>query len=165
MVDTLKKEGRKITISIVQSDSVNTHLYNCYQNYFDKVYSNDRLDLALMENDMALAASGTVTLACALFELPTIVTYRTSLLNEYIFKTYINYSGYISLANIVHQEEVFPELVGDNATGFNILAAMKLIIDDETCYNSLRKKLAQTIPMLSGESFDFAEYITSNMLD
>lgn len=162
-IDMLKKEGRKIELSIVCSESVNEELYIPYLKNINKIYKSDELEFALSSHDLALAASGTVTLACALFEIPTIVAYQTSLLNEFIFKTFVSYEGYISLANIVHQEEVFPELMGENATAFNINSSMKLIIDDESCYNLMCNKIAKTAQMLSGETFDIATYITDQM--
>ena len=40
-----------------------------------------------------------------------------------------------------------------------------MIIDDQSCYDDMRIKLAQTVPLLSGETFDIASYIDREMKD
>ncbi|MCK6594639.1 MAG: hypothetical protein L6Q33_05530, partial [Bacteriovoracaceae bacterium] len=130
-VDQLKKQY-SLKVSVVKSSSVDPKIYASYDHKFDQTYWNEELTTALRENDICFAASGTVTLACALYEIPTIVTYKTSLLNEFIFHTFVPYKGPISLANIVHQNSVFPELVQDQVTPFNLVSCFR-----EWAYNGL----------------------------
>lgn len=76
-----------------------------------KVYTSDDLFKGLSDSTYAVAASGTVTLNCALMELPTVVCYRVSLLNGWIFRSFIKYKGNVSLANLLLGRKVFPELL------------------------------------------------------
>jgi lipid-A-disaccharide synthase len=156
----LRKEIN-IEVSIVKSSSVDARFYLAYESYFDKVYTNDQLVEALENADMAFAASGTVTLSCALFELPTIVCYRGSLLNYFIFETLVNYKGPISLANIVHNCSVFPELIQDKVSGFNIASIVKIWYHKKDDFLKMRKELQLTKELVKGEDVNIPEYISS----
>jgi len=158
-INILKKEI-SIELSIVKSSSVDAQLYRPFDDYFDKVYTNEELVVALKESDFAIAASGTVTLSCALFELPTIVCYKSSLLNYFIYETVVSYRGPISLANIVHNHSVFPELIQDGVSLFNIAAKFKLWYDKKHEYLKVREALHQTKKLVEGESVDVADYIS-----
>ncbi|MDR2075522.1 MAG: lipid-A-disaccharide synthase [Desulfovibrio sp.] len=63
-----------------------------------------------------LAASGTVTLESALAGVPTLVAYRLSTVSFHIARTLIRVP-YISLANLILNREVFPELLQDACNG------------------------------------------------
>lgn len=149
-----------IKVTIVKSSSVSPELYLEYEKEFDRVEWNENLTTALRHNDFCFAASGTVTLACALYEIPTLVTYKTSLLNEFIFHTFVPYKGPISLANIVHQTSVFPELIQDQVTSFNLVSWF-----EDWAYNdlsndklkSLWEKLGQTKKLIKGENLDLPQ--------
>ncbi|MFT5701581.1 MAG: lipid-A-disaccharide synthase [Desulforhopalus sp.] len=109
--------NKKIELSVVCSPSVQKSLYQPLST-ISKVhyYQSGQLSDALKTNQLAWAASGTVTLACALFQIPTIITYKTSGLNSFIYKTFIKYDGPVGLANIVHPKRVFDELLQENCT-------------------------------------------------
>lgn len=74
----------------------------------------------------AIATSGTVTLELALLSLPTIVVYKTSFLNYFIAK-YILKVGYISLPNLILNDEVFPELVQKKCNADEIIKNIEFI--------------------------------------
>jgi len=150
-IKELKSIGIDIEVSIVMSSSVKQELYDPYLKFIDVCYKNEELSSALKEANFALAASGTVTLATALFQVPTVVCYQTSLLNEFIFDTFISYCGPISLANIVHQEEVFPELVQNRATSFNIKKILLNWMNKPHELIDLLTKLENTKNLVQGE--------------
>lgn len=165
-VTQLRKQY-SLKVSIVKSSSVDPKIYSSYDHMFDQTYWNEDLTKALRSNDICFAASGTVTLACALYEIPTIVTYRTSLLNEFIFHTFVPYKGPISLANIVHQNSVFPELIQDQVTPFNLVSCFH-----EWAYNGLSNnklknlwaQLATTKTLVKGESVDLPNLMAQVIL-
>ncbi len=144
--------GRDFEVSIVESPNVNINHYRPYEKYIDNRFKHDEITKALEWADFALAASGTVTLTCALFEVPTVVCYSSSLLNEFIFYTFLSYDGPISLANIVHQEKVFPELIQNQFSTFNISKQMNKWLDNETKYNEVKEKLSHTMDLVGGDS-------------
>lgn len=160
-IQSLKKlrESKKVRASIVKSPSVNEALYEPYLSFFDEVYEDKDLTLALKKAHVCLATSGTVTLACALFEVPTVVAYRTSLLNEYIFYTFINYKGFGTLANIVHEKEVFPEFVQETVDQTNINKNLFKFIEDKKTYDNLKQELKKTKTLLQGDGSNPGHYM------
>ena len=63
-----------------------------------------------------LTASGTATLECALLDVPAIVAYRVSRLSYLIARMVVDVP-YISMTNIILQQEVFPEFIQSRASG------------------------------------------------
>lgn len=160
-IAAIKEFKRKVAckIAIVQSSSVPQEFFEPYQEYFDQVYSNENLVTALKQSDFALAASGTVTLTCALFEVPTVVCYKTSLLNQFIYETLVSYRGHISLANIVQNKTVFPELLQDQVETYNIVSYLKNWYYNKDAYLQLAAELKQTKVLVQGEARDIPKYM------
>ncbi len=146
------KSSQDFEVSIVQSPNVSKEHYRPFEHLFDHCYKHDEITDALEWADYALAASGTVTLTCALFEVPTVVCYASSLLNEFIFYTFLSYDGPISLANIVHQEKVFPELIQNEFSAFNIARSLDGWLNSESQYNEVKEKLSHTMDLVGGDS-------------
>lgn len=162
-INELKKHF-PLEVSIVKSSSVAEDFFTTFNHYFDKIYSNDELVVALKNADCALAASGTVTLTCALFEVPTVVCYKTSLLNQFIFETFVNYKWFISLANIVQNRAVFPELLQDQVSSYNIVSHFKFWYYNEEEFRELKAQLKQTKNLVRGEGVDIPQYM-ANVID
>lgn len=150
-----------VEVSIVKSSSVSENLYESYNQYFDKIYTSEELVTALKAADFALASSGTVTLTCALFEVPTVVCYKTSLLNQFIFEAVVRYKWFISLANIVQKRAVFPELLQDQVSSYNIVSHLKFWCNNERDYSELKEQLKQTKKLVRGEGVDVPQYIAN----
>jgi lipid-A-disaccharide synthase len=159
-IKELKKEFA-VEVSIVKSSSVKEDLYKPYDHYFNKIYTNEELVTALKSADFALAASGTVTLTCALFEVPTVVCYKTSLLNQFIFEAVVRYKWFISLANIIQNRSVFPELLQDQVSSYNIVSHFKFWYYNERDYRELKAQLKETKKMVRGEGVDIPQYIAN----
>lgn len=146
----LQKEYN-LEVSIVWSSSVNRSFLQPYENSIDFLYKDTELEDALKASDLALAASGTVTLTCALFQVPTCVAYKTSFFNEFIFYTFVNYKGFISLANICHEKEIFPEYTQEKVSTFNLKNALRKWLDDSEFYQTKIKELERTQNLIRGE--------------
>ena len=153
------KQKYSVKVHMVKSPSVNPELFNDYEDMIDFNYSDEELVKAFQNTDLCLAASGTVTLATALFEIPTVICYRSSLLNVYIFDTFISYKGPIGLCNIVHQEYVRPELVQDGVSSFNIRDNLEKWLSDKDNFIKTKDKLKKTKLLILGEGLDVPEYM------
>ncbi|MFT6068248.1 MAG: lipid-A-disaccharide synthase [Bacteriovoracaceae bacterium] len=159
-VKTLKTK-KKVRVHLVKSPNVEPNLYKPYEALIDHIYEDKDLPKALRKAHLCLAASGTVTLACALFEVPTVVCYKTSLLNSYIFYSFVNYKGPVALANIVHQERLFPELIQDIVDQTNIFKTLNEWIDNKESYTRIKNKLKKTKDLLKGDSSETGKYMAS----
>lgn len=87
--------------------------------------------VAFREARAALAASGTVTLELALAQVPTVLAYKVSLLEEIIARTMIKVEM-VGLANIILDEMAMPELLQRDATAENLAAALVAIMQNST---------------------------------
>lgn len=148
-----------IEVHLVKVDHIDPDFYAQYEKEIDHWYPSERLTDAMRETHLAIAASGTVTLSTGLFELPTVVCYKASLLNEFIFYNFIKYKGPISLTNIIHNERVFPEFVQGDVDPGRIALAIKAWTSNEKLYNKVKMTLQETKKLLSGEDFSIPHYM------
>jgi lipid-A-disaccharide synthase len=88
-----------------------------------------------------LAASGTVTLEAALIGTPTVVAYRLSALSFAIGKAVVQVK-YASLANLIMNREVFPELLQHDATAERMAATLAPWLTSEPALQAARAELA-----------------------
>ncbi len=77
----------------------------------------------------ALAASGTVTLELALAQVPTIVAYKVTLLEELIARTMVKVKM-VGLANIILDEMIMPEFLQRQATTEKLADALVAVATD-----------------------------------
>lgn len=157
------RHNKKIEIGIVESSSVSPAIYELYKNKIDRIYRDDQLVDALKWANSAFAASGTVTLTCALFGLPTIVMYRVGVMNEILFKILIKYRGPFSLANIVHNEIIFPEMIQEEARAFWLYSKMFEIISSPNIYTQMAQKAFKTKDILQQNGMNPAQYISDEI--
>ena len=103
--------------------------------------SNKTYDL-LSHSHAALVTSGTATLETALFNVPEVVCYKGSWISYQIAKRIITLK-YISLVNLIMDEEVVKELIQENLTTAQLKLELHNILNLEN-----RKKLAATYALL-----------------
>ncbi len=84
---------------------------------------------ALYVSELALIASGTAAIEAAFLGVPGIVLYRLSSIT-YLFGKMLVKVRFISLVNILLNEEVFPELIQGKATVKNIMDKIKYVLDN-----------------------------------
>jgi lipid-A-disaccharide synthase len=153
------KQTRDVEVHLVRVGHINNDFYRLFENEVDYWYPSEKIATAMKTCHMAIAASGTVTLSTGLFELPTVVCYKGSLLNEFIFNNFINYKGPISLTNIIHNKVIFPEFTQGEVDPHRLASVIKTWTKDELVYNELKSTLKKTKHLLGGESFSVPEYM------
>jgi lipid-A-disaccharide synthase len=92
-----------------------------------KFISNKTYDL-LRNATAALVTSGTATLETALFKVPEVVCYKGSWVSYQIAKRIITLQ-YISLVNLIMDEEVVTELIQEDCTTKRIREELKKILE------------------------------------
>ena len=122
------KKNPGYSYTLIKSENVDQRWYKLFERFFHTIVYSDQLVETLNSSSFAVAASGTVTLECALAHVPTIVCYKVSLLNEYIFRNFVEYKGFASISNIVLDKEVFPELLQEECTSFLIDQSFKKML-------------------------------------
>jgi len=107
------------------------------------------LTQALAQADLAVASTGTVTMECAFFGVPTVTLYKTSWSTYQIAKRIVTVK-WLTMANILAGEEVFPEFVQDAATPENIANATLELLRNEARRNAVKTKMAEVVASLGG---------------
>tara|TARA_Y100001970_G_scaffold63393_1_gene81192 strand:+ start:13672 stop:14775 length:1104 start_codon:yes stop_codon:yes gene_type:complete len=118
---------------------------------------------ALEIGHCAIVASGTATLQAAIMKTPTIVVYKMNKLSWCLTQKMVQVN-YASMANIIAEEEVFPEYLQSNANVHNLSNTAYQIFNDENYKQKLTQKIALINNKigLSGASKKAASYILNN---
>lgn len=120
-----------------------------YENFVDKdvhFVSNKTYDL-LRSSKAALVTSGTATLETALLNIPEVVCYRSSFVSYKIAKMVVKNIQYISLVNLIMNEEIVRELIQEELNTNNLINELQNILEGEKRvkmlknFDLLRKKL------------------------
>ncbi|OYU82353.1 MAG: lipid-A-disaccharide synthase [Flavobacterium sp. BFFFF1] len=125
-----------------------------------KFISNKTYDL-LGHATAAMVTSGTATLETALFKVPEVVCYKGGWISYQIAKRIITLK-FISLVNLIMDEEVVTELIQDECNAKNLRREMKKLLDGNyrtrllKQYDILEEKLGGT-----GASAKTAELIVN----
>lgn len=155
----LSEEGIEFELGIVKSESVRKEHY-LSDMPFTHSWKSLSLPEALNWADLAVAASGTVTLATGLFEVPTVVCYKVSLFTEFVLNLLVPYKGPASLTNIMHDQYVYPELIQYKADRYNIKKEVKNWIKNTKEYDNVVQKLTTTKDKLIGDDFSVPHYMS-----
>jgi len=121
---------------------------------------------ALSGADLAMAATGTVTMECAYFGVPTVALYKTSRMTYEIGKRIIKVK-YLAMPNLLADEPLFPEFVQDAATPANLARAANDLLANDMRRTEIREKLPRVIKQLGspGASRRAAQAISSLLLN
>ena len=98
------------------------------------------LHQALTEADVAIASSGTVTLECAWFRVPTVVLYKTSWITYLLGRLFVKVK-HIAMPNVLAGREVFPEFIQREANEENLAREANRFFDDVGRRLELREEL------------------------
>ncbi len=105
------------------------------------------LPQALAEADVAIASTGTVTMECAFFGVPTVTLYKTSWFTYEIAKRILTVKS-LTMPNILAGEEIYPEFVQGDATPENISRAALELLQDESRRAKIKSQLAKIVSSL-----------------
>ena len=104
-----------------------------YQKFVDEnvhFVSNRTYDL-LRCSKVALVTSGTATLETALLNIPEVVCYKSSTISYEIGKRVVKNIKYISLVNLIMDEEIVTELIQKELTTENLVRELNHILKGE----------------------------------
>jgi lipid-A-disaccharide synthase len=102
---------------------------------------------ALAQADIAIASTGTVTMECAFFGVPTVTLYKTSWLTYQIAKRIITVKS-LTMPNLMAGEEVYPEFVQNAATPENLSRAALELLQNKSRRMKIKSQLEKIISSL-----------------
>ena len=111
---------------------------------------------AMAHCDVALAASGTVTVEAALLGAPMVTFYRVTGVSWAIGKLLVDVPFY-SMVNLIAEKRVVPELMQDEMTAERIAAETTRLLDDASERGKMKEALSRVACVLSGAGKDAIE--------
>ena len=94
----------------------------------------------MRHSKLGIIKSGTSTLEAALFALPMVIVYKTSLLTFLIGKNLINVKN-IGMANIISEEKVVQEFIQNDVKAEKIFNECKQMLSEQHLYDTIKAKL------------------------
>jgi lipid-A-disaccharide synthase len=104
---------------------------------------------ALAQAALAIASTGTVTMECAFFGVPTVAIYKTSWSTYQVAKRLIRVN-FLAMPNLLAGEAIFPEFIQHAATPENITRAARELLDNPPRREAIQRKLAKVVGSLGG---------------
>jgi lipid-A-disaccharide synthase len=102
---------------------------------------------ALASATIAIASSGTVTMECAYFQVPTVVLYKTSASTYFLGRRFIKVK-HLAMPNLLAGQEVYPEFIQGAATPENIARASLELLNNRERRNVIKTQLRRVIESL-----------------
>lgn len=116
----------------------------------------------LAEATLAIASTGTVTMECAYFGVPTVALYKTTWSTYQIGRRIVKVS-HLAMPNILAGETLFPEFIQHQATPANLARAALELLRDKERRSRVRQRLAEIVASLGRGGA--AERAASGILD
>lgn len=104
---------------------------------------------ALAEADLAIAKTGTITMECAYFGVPTVALYKTSWSTWQIARHLVKVK-YGAMPNLLANEEVFPEFIQHAARPENLARAALELLCNKSRRAGVKARLAEVVASLGG---------------
>ena len=105
----------------------------------------------IAHSDLALAASGTVTVEAALLGTPMVTYYKVTAASWVLGRMLVRVPFY-SMVNLIAGRAVVPELMQSDFTGERLAAEARLLLHDEGARAQMRAGLAEVAACLSRKS-------------
>jgi lipid-A-disaccharide synthase len=102
---------------------------------------------SLPQAHLAIASTGTVTMECAYFLVPTVTLYKTSWSTYQIGRRIIQVN-FLAMPNLLAGDAIIPEFIQHAATAENIARAALEFLESPPRSEATRAKLAKVIRML-----------------
>jgi lipid-A-disaccharide synthase len=118
----------------------NTRFWKPVQAQSIKVIEGHTWD-TLAQAELALAASGTVTIEGAMLGTPMVTFYRVNALSWYLQRWRVR-TPFLTMVNLVAGRQVVPELIQDQMTAGRIAAEACRLLDDAEARTTMRSGLA-----------------------
>ncbi|MFO7989800.1 MAG: lipid-A-disaccharide synthase [Desulfotignum sp.] len=145
----LRQTYPDLTVNVVQAPGVPMEFLRrfCPQDPWFRFVSSEDRHACIKKCSMALAASGTVTLECAILEVPAIVAYKLSWLSYQVGRMLIHVK-YISMPNLILGRQIFPELIQHQANVNNLVSAARAWLENPDQTSRIREDLKKIKALL-----------------
>ncbi len=98
---------------------------------------------------LAITASGTATMECALHGCPMIVVYRVNWLTYWVGRAVVTVD-WLAMPNVIAGREIVPEFIQHNATPSAVAEAVGELLGDAERYGRMQRDLREVVASLGG---------------
>ncbi len=102
---------------------------------------------ALQRATVAIASSGTVTMECACFGVPTVVLYKTSWSTYRLGRRFIRVK-YLAMPNLLADRPIYPEFIQDEASASSLARSAGELLRSPERRGQIQRELQQVIASL-----------------
>ena len=112
--------------------------------------------------NLAIVASGTATLECAISKTPFIVIYKMSSISWFITKQFVKIK-FASIVNILNEDKIVSELIQEDCNIKNIIKEINYLLIDEN-YKLAYKNMQKVTDLLgNGTSYKQSAHLIHNL--
>ncbi len=119
---------------------------------------------AMAAAEAGLVCSGTVSLETALAQLPAVIAYRVNTLTAMIAKRLVR-TRFASLANILRNRQIYPELIQDQCEPEGLAAALLPLLTDKMAQNAQRVELSSIASLLGKDGHSPSDRAATAILE
>ena len=116
----------------------------------------DSTQKVLASCDMAVVASGTATLEAAIFAKPMVVIYKSNKLSNFILSNFFLKTKFISLPNILSQENIVFELRQNQVSGKEITEKVELTFKNQEIISKKLSSIRDSLLVTDSNKFSVA---------
>ncbi len=102
---------------------------------------------SMAASNVALAASGTVSLELAMMGVPCVIGYRVNLITSWVVRMLIRVK-YANLVNILLDREEVPEFIQGNCSGKKLAVGLEKLLSNQNVYIAQQKSALDAIDLL-----------------
>jgi lipid-A-disaccharide synthase len=161
LLEAVAELRRRFAISVVLAVPGGFHAAAGLTNFRERIQA---LSIQTVENetwdcighaDLALAASGTVTVEAAILGTPMVTFYKVTPLSWWAGRRLVKVP-FLSMVNLIAEREIVPELIQQNMTAVNIAAAAGEMLTKPERVDRMRADLGAVRLALTREGDPFA---------
>ena len=162
LLDSVAALRRRFTLSVLLATPQGFETRTALSKYRERL---DTLSIKVIEGetwdcighaDLALAASGTVTIETAILGTPMVTFYKVHPLTWYGGRHLVKVP-FLSMVNLIAGREIVPELIQHDMTPENLAREAASLLDDPLKAAAMRQDLAAIKAMLTPRTDPFEE--------
>lgn len=147
LLKTVEDLRRRFALSVILATPEGFHGQEAFANFREplarlsiQIIANETWD-CIAHADLALAASGTVTIEAAVLGTPMVTFYKVNPLSWWAGRRLVKVP-FLSMVNLVADREIVPELIQRNMTAEKISAAAGQLLSESRRVERMRTELA-----------------------
>ena len=161
LIQKKKLINKNIDFVISRSEMISEKYFSIFKKYGVPILCKPSYQI-YEKCSLAIVASGTATLECAISKTPFIVIYKMSSISWFITKQFVKIK-FASIVNILNEDKIVSELIQEDCNIKNIIKEINYLLIDEN-YNRAYKKMEKVTDLLgNGTSYKQSAHLINDL--